>query len=1753
MKTILTRWNLVALALACMLTASSVLAGGNPGVMVGIPTAMGNGITETVATIMARDATATAQAQEEDAAPNPSPYAGRERSPNPASPLVATYPLWAPQQQSGTPVAYTPQTLGLVSFTGGTLADSGFVPPDTMGAVGPKQFIVAVNGLVRSFNKTTGVKDNALDTSTDNFFASVRNASTSDPRIRFDRLTQRWFVIMIDVGAPNRILIAVSNSAVISAKSSFTFFQFTQDAVPPTGDTGCLMDYPSIGIDVNAIYIGGNQFNNGAPPCPSFAGGVAFVVRKSSVLGAGPIVVSAFRGLTGTNPTTCPSSGGDSVTPQGVDNDDPSATNGYFVADSNCSSGIVNVRRVSDPGGTPTLTADIPLTVPMNDVPLKVEHLGNNHPGGTYNGKIDGNDNRPIQSRIVNGSIYTTQGVSCGATGVSDPNTAGFDDRDCVRFYQIDPTTLDNAPPIFPVQAGTIFDSTAVNPLFYTYGSMAVSGQGHAAFSFSSIGVAQFANGATTGRLATDPPGFTYTPTVNVTAASVPYDPTFDLGTSRARRWGDYSAISVDPDDNMTMWGVSEYTDSNFSGGSWGVRINQLLAPAPTAPASASPSSTSAGSTASVTVSGGTGFYDPGAGFPKHISASVSGGGVSVLNATWANDPTSVQLDLAVSNGATTGARDITITNPDGQSATGTGIFTVNASGCSGAALSSAPDAVLPNGSIGGSYNEQFSVTGGGAGPYTFSFSGNLPAGTGLSAGGNLTGTLTADGVYNFSITADDGVCPVVQAYSVTVDTNYISVQSGTPQSTWTTLNFSPLKVQVLDGFGNPVGGVTVTFTAPVSGATGTFPGNLTTTTAITDATFGVATSPIFTANNTVGSYQVVASINPSATVNFNLSNVAPEIVTNTNDSGPGSLRQVLSDAPDGATVNFQAGLSGTITLTSGQLPINNSVSIPGPGARTLTVNGNAASRVFQINASGNVSISGLTITNGKATNGAGIQINSGAVALTDLSIVGNVNSAGGVGAGVDLEAGSAAILRCTIANNATLNGSGSPRGAIFNRGQITLTNSTVTGNTASSTGTGGALRNIGATATFTAINSTITNNTAATGGNLAEAAGSGAITLQNTIVAGGVGGGSPDISGTVVSADYNLIQSTAGATITGTTTHNITGVSPNLGALANNGGQTDTRLPNASSPVIDKGGTGGPATDQRGMPRPFENPGVVDAGDGSDIGAVEVQNDGISATGSASPDSGIVGTTSVFTVNVTGGFNPPSTGISVTANLVDFGGTATQAFTDNGGGVFTFNATVAPSAALGSHQIAVSVSDAQTRFTGTSIAFEVMSGGTLGASGSASPSSVAPSASTLLTVHVTAGTNPASSGIVVTADLSSINGSATQAFLDDGLNGDAVAGDGIYSYNATVPLATIPGSKNLLASVSDAQGRTGAANIALTVLNSGALSGSGSASPSSVAPSGSTLLTVTPVAGTNPASTSITVTGDLTSIGGSATQQFYDDGTHGDATANDGTFSFSANVPLATVPGSKNLPVTISDAQSRSATVNIGLTILTPSTLSATASASPNSGIAGTASTFTVTVSSGTNPTSTGVTVTADLTDFGGTATQAFTDNGGGSFTFSATVQNSAAPGLHVIPVSIADAQGRTANASIAFNVPAPGALSGSGLAEPGSVGLAGDVTLLVSVIPGTSPDSSGLTVTANLAQIGGDPAQTFYDDGTHGDQTAGDHVYTFVATVPSNIALGTKLLPVTIGDAQARSGSATIQVNVVQGSEVIFANGFE
>jgi CSLREA domain-containing protein len=103
------------------------------------------------------------------------------------------------------------------------------------------------------------------------------------------------------------------------------------------------------------------------------------------------------------------------------------------------------------------------------------------------------------------------------------------------------------------------------------------------------------------------------------------------------------------------------------------------------------------------------------------------------------------------------------------------------------------------------------------------------------------------------------------------------------------------------------------------------------------------------------------------------------------------SLREAIQVAGAGDTVQFLTGLSGQITLSKGELVIGKNLTIAGPGAAAITVSGNASSRVFRVNSEVTASVSGLTITNGKAETGGGVYIDPlSKLTLSKVTLVGN-------------------------------------------------------------------------------------------------------------------------------------------------------------------------------------------------------------------------------------------------------------------------------------------------------------------------------------------------------------------------------------------------------------------------------------------------------------------------------------------------------------------------------------------------------------------------------------------------------------------------------------------------------------------------------------------------------------------------------------------------------------------------------------------
>lgn len=181
--------------------------------------------------------------------------------------------------------------------------------------------------------------------------------------------------------------------------------------------------------------------------------------------------------------------------------------------------------------------------------------------------------------------------------------------------------------------------------------------------------------------------------------------------------------------------------------------------------------------------------------------------------------------------------------------------------------------------------------------------------------------------------------------------------------------------------------------------------------------------------------------------------------VLNTNDSGPGSLRQAIIDAnsnPDTSTINFDAGVTGTIELLTVLPTISQSVTIngPGPGALTITRNSATQFRIFNIASNITVNISGLTITNGVANLGGAINVNPNTVCnLTDLVLTGNTGDSGG-GAAIYLSGSTGTFTNLLIyENNAINNGSGG--GIAISGSTCTLEECIIRDNTADAFGGG--------------------------------------------------------------------------------------------------------------------------------------------------------------------------------------------------------------------------------------------------------------------------------------------------------------------------------------------------------------------------------------------------------------------------------------------------------------------------------------------------------------------------------------------------------------------------------------------------------------------------------------------------------------------------------------------------------------------------
>jgi len=363
-----------------------------------------------------------------------------------------------------------------------------------------------------------------------------------------------------------------------------------------------------------------------------------------------------------------------------------------------------------------------------------------------------------------------------------------------------------------------------------------------------------------------------------------------------------------------------------------------------------------------------------------------------------------------------------------------------------------------------------------------------------------------------------------------------------------------------------------------------------------------------------------------------------PSVVVNSlADPGDGSceadectLREAIGAVDAGGTITFS--VTGTIALTAGELAIGKALSIAGPGAAALTIDAGDASRIALVQGAGAVSLADLTLANG-ATGGPGgcIQNEGSTLRLTRAVVTGCTSQgAGGAlgNAGYAGTVGQMYLDRVTVSNSWAANGGG----GIYNNhdGLLTVEASTVSGNEGREGG------GVGTTGYVTIRSSTFSGNSArfhgggiyaadrpAPGmdvsfstivGNVSDADNTGdgdgggifnsqgSFTLTGSLVAGNAdrGGQAPDcgaLNPQIAAGGRNLIQNLTGCSAYAATAA-VSGVDPLVGALADNGGPTQTHALLVGSPAIDAAGTPCPATDQRGVSRP--------RGAACDIGAFE-------------------------------------------------------------------------------------------------------------------------------------------------------------------------------------------------------------------------------------------------------------------------------------------------------------------------------------------------------------------------------------------------------------------------------------------------------------------------------------------------------------------------------------------------------------------
>ncbi|HEY3837261.1 MAG TPA: hypothetical protein VGL72_11850 [Bryobacteraceae bacterium] len=454
------------------------------------------------------------------------------------------------------------------------LSGCGCTPPDSDGDVGKNNYIASMNSSIAIYDKSGNLQAGPI--TWNSFFSAMgtgnpcgNNLNDGDGIAFYDHLADRWVVSDFAFGAfpgagPFMQCIGVSKTSD-PVSGGWYLYSVQVDPANPT----FLGDYPKFGMWPDAYYLTMNEFSNNT----TFNGVRAYALDRNSMLNGGSTNAIGFTVLPavlGDQYSFVPASFRTGAPPVGQPewllSVNSSATAGTvetqvfvrrfhadFVTPANSTFGVTSGNGAHDADGIITVNGFIDaVTSASSDLV----------PNGTTTTTqwLDTLGDKlmyPLIYQNINGKeyIYADQTVAPGNNGTT--NTAPT----AVRWYQFDMTG--NTIPATPTQQA---DWTNNNDGLYRWmPSINVDGSGNMAIGYSTSSSTLNPGIRYAGRLASDPPN-TLGQGESVMWAGTGHQ------TSTGDRWGDYSALFVDPIDNCTFWHTNEYYSVTNSGG-WRNRV----------------------------------------------------------------------------------------------------------------------------------------------------------------------------------------------------------------------------------------------------------------------------------------------------------------------------------------------------------------------------------------------------------------------------------------------------------------------------------------------------------------------------------------------------------------------------------------------------------------------------------------------------------------------------------------------------------------------------------------------------------------------------------------------------------------------------------------------------------------------------------------------------------------------------------------------------------------------------------------------------------------------------------------------------------------------------------------------------------------------------------------------------------------------------------------------------------------------------